>query len=302
MAFHVPEKNFAQYDEVEERFRVLLKKGVITGIDEDTLDRWLANFRTDEERYFASCVLGRLTFRSKSMIDSSIDHMLHCVLPTDLRRHKLFPYPDIESFLKAIQQNDPLHAVRFVGVDGSKQNDTGKSGVVMIRHYKRRATIHKSITCRPDSLSQLPPHVRCLVFIDDMLGTGKQFEGFAKEHLLAEKKDIHMVYCPLVAFHEGVGNLQKTCPWLTVLPIEVLNDRHKFFFESTNNPGIWAVDDTNTVDDAKGFFDRLATRRGIPKSTRHGLDLLLGFEDATPNNSLSVLWARSDDWSKLLTR
>ena len=302
MTFSVPEKHYSLYHEVQQRFRVLLKKRVVTGIDEETLDCWLANFTTEEERYFAACVLGRLTFRSKSMIESSIDQLLHCVLPTYLRQKGLFPHADIDSFLSSIQRDDPTHSIRFVGVDGSKENDTGKSGVVMIRHYKRRAGIHKGITSRPDALDRLPPHVNCLVFIDDMLGTGRQFDTFAKTHALAEKSTIHMVYCPLVAFHDGLSALSKSCPWLTVLPLEVLTERHQFFCESTQTPGIWAVDETNTVADARGFYDRLTTKRGIPKSTRHGLDLLLGFEDATPNNSLSVLWASSESWATLLTR
>ena len=58
----------------------------------------------------------------------------------------------------------------------------------------------------------------------------------------------------------------------------------------------------NTVKDVKFFFEELATQHGIPASTHHGLDLLLGFEDATPNNTLSALWASSSSWAKLLTR
>ncbi|WP_204127132.1 hypothetical protein [Pseudomonas ogarae] len=302
MSFHVPEKHVSLFSEVQQRFRMLLKKRIVTGIDEETLDCWLANFRTDEERYFAACVLGRLIFRSKSMIDSSIDQLLNCMLPTYLRRKGLYQYDDIEGFLNSIQQDNPAHFLRFVGVDGSKQNDTGKSGVVVIRNYKRRARIPKSITTRPDALDQLPAHVRCVVFLDDMLGTGKQFETFAKTYALADKSDIHIVYCPLVAFQSGLNKLKESCPWLTVLPIETLDERHQFFCESTQTTGLWAVDEVNTVDDAREFYDRLATKRGIPKATRHGLDLLLGFEDSTPNNSLSFLWASSDDWVNLLTR
>lgn len=302
MSFHVPEKNASLFSEVQQRFRMLLKKRIITGIDEETLDCWLANFKTEEERYFAACVLGRLIFRSKNMIDSSIDQLLNCMLPTYLRQKGLYPYDDIDSFLSSIRQDDPSHFIRFVGVDGSKQNDTGKSGVVVIRHYKRREKIPKSVTIRPDALNELPEHVKCIVFLDDMLGTGKQFETFAKTHALAEKSGLQIVYCPLVAFQDGLDKLGKSCPWLTVLPIETLNERHQFFCESAQTPGVWAVDGANTVLDTRGFYDRLATKRGIPKTTRHGLDLLLGFEDSTPNNSLSVLWASSDDWANLLMR
>ncbi|MEE4106245.1 hypothetical protein V2I78_19400 [Pseudomonas viridiflava] len=302
MSFHVPEKNGSLLSEVQQRFRMLLKRRIVTGIDEETLDCWLANFSTDEERYFAACVLGRLIFRSKGMIDSSIDQLLNCVLPTYLRQRQIYPYTDIEGFLRSIQKDDSAHFIRFVGVDGSKQNDTGKSGVVVIRHYKRRAKISKSVTIRPDALGQLPAHVKCVVFLDDMLGTGKQFETFAKTHALAQRTDLHFLYCPLVAFESGLSALARSCPWLTVLPIETLSEKHQFFYESTRTPGLWAVDEINTVVAVRSFYDQLASKRGIPKATKHGLDLLLGFEDSTPNNSLSVLWASSENWVNLLTR
>lgn len=302
MAFHVPDKNYGLFQDVVERFRVLLKQRVITGIDETTLDCWLGNFHTDEEQYFAACVLGRLIYRSQAMIDSAIDHLLHCTLPTFLRQHGLFPHDDIESFLRALQTADSDYHLRFVAVDGSRAIDTGKSGGLIIRRYKQYAGVDKLLTCRSEKLGELPATVQCLVFVDDTLGTGKQIDGFAKEHGLAEKTHIRMVYCPLVAHEEGLRKLSETCPWLTVLPVEILDGRHQFFCESTERPGIWKIDECNTVADAKAFYLQLAKKRGIPASTKFSLDLVLGFEHSTPNNTLSLLWASSDDWAALLTR
>jgi hypothetical protein len=302
MTFHVPDKNHDLFGDVLDRFRVLLKKRVITGIDETALDRWLGNFNTDEERYFAACILNRLIFRSQAMINSSIDHLLHCMLPTFLRQNDLFPHNDIESFLRALRTNDSSYHVRFVGVDGSKTSDTGKSGVLVIRRYKQHAGIDKLLTCRPDKFAELSNKVRCIVFVDDMLGTGKQFYDFAVENALAEKKHIRMVYCPLVAHNNGLQWLRAKCSWLTVLPVEVLDERHQFFCESIKNPGFWKVDESNTAVDARVFYDNLAIKHGIPKSTRFTLDLVLGFEHSTPNNSLSLLWASSDKWTALLKR
>ncbi|HCF9476681.1 hypothetical protein [Pseudomonas aeruginosa] len=302
MAFHVPDESYDLLADVLGRFRVLLKKQVITGLDEAQLDRWLGNFKTEEEQYFAACVLGRLIYRSNAMIDSAIDHLLHCTLPTYLRQHHLFPHDDIESFLTALSAQNRGYHIRFVGVDGSKDSDTGKSGALIIRRYKQHAGINKLSTCRPDKLNELPGHVSCLVFVDDMLGTGKQFEDFAKELGLAEKKGLRIFYCPLIAHAKGLERLRDTCPWLTVLPIEIFDERHQFFCESADSPGLWKVDESNTVEDARTFYDALALKHGLPATKKFGLDLLLGFEHSTPNNSLSLLWADSDTWTPLLTR
>ncbi|WP_248804105.1 hypothetical protein [Pseudomonas sp. MWU13-2100] len=235
MPFHVPDKHYSLYSDVERRFRGMLQRGVITGTEESTLDRWLDNFQSEEELYFAARVLERLIFRSQGMIESSIDQMLHCVLPAYLRQRDLYPHPSIEAFLEALGESIPSYPLRFVGVDGNRAFDTGKSGVVIIRHYKRHAGINKAITCRPDSLSPPPEGVRCLVFVDDMLGTGKQFKDFVSDNKLAEIQGVHMVYCPLVAFEKGIEKLQ-IFPWLTVLPIEVLDKRHQFFSASAKSP------------------------------------------------------------------
>lgn len=301
MPFHVPERHLSLYSEVERRFKSMLQRGVITGTEESTLDRWLDNFQSDEELYFAARVLERLIFRSQSMIESSIDQLLHCMLPTYLRQHGLYSHSSIEAFLEALGSSDPSYPLRFVGVDGQKAFDTGKSGAVIIRHYKRHGGIHKVLTCRPDKLHPLPEQVKCLVFVDDMLGTGQQFKNFLRDNKLEELEGVRMVYCPFVAFRDGVKALDKY-PWLTVLPIEVLEVRHQFFSESIKTSGLWAIDDANTAADARAFYDQLAIDKGIPPTTRHGLELVLGFEHSTPNNSLSLLWAGSDNWTPLFKR
>lgn len=303
MAFHVPNANDGLLEAVLGRFRVLLKKGAITGIDETKLDRWISNFRTNEERYLAACMLNRLIYRSQAMIDSSIDYLLHCLLPTYLRGIGQFPYADIESFLEALQQDNRNYPLRIVGVDGRRAFDTGKSGAVIIRQYKRRAGISKFLTCRPDALdNELSKNVKCVVFVDDMLGTGIQFDTFAKEHALDQKEGIHIAYCPLVAHANGLGKLKLSCPWLTVLPVEVFDGQHDFFCELEGHPGIWCVDGVNTVFDVKEFYNQITTRHQIPKLKEFNLGLVLGFEHSTPNNSLSMLWASSDKWAALLTR
>lgn len=223
MAFHVPEVNHGLLEDVLDRFCVLLEKRAITGIDETRLDRWIANFRTDEEHYLAACMLNRLIYRSQAIIDSSIDHLLNCLLPTYLRKIDHFPQLDIENFLEVLQLDDSDFPIRIVGVDGSRAFDTGKSGGVIIRQYKRCAGIPRFLTCRSDALSELSRVVRRLVSVDDMLGTVTQFDKLAKEHALPEEEGVHIVYCPLIAHAAGLKALKDACPWLIVLPVEVID-------------------------------------------------------------------------------
>lgn len=289
MAFHVPDKSTNLFDEVVPRFRVLLKQRVITGIDETRFEQWLGNFESEEECYFAACLLNRLVFRSSAMIESSFDQLLHCIIPSFLRKKGLFPYQDIDSFLNELRTPNLDCPIRFIGVDGDRPTDTGKSGPMIIRMFKQRAKINNSLTLRADSLKNLPDVVKCLIFLDDTLGTGKQFSKFAKLHSLAENKT-QLLFCPLVAYTDGIQKLRDEHDSLVTLPVETLDSRHRFFSESSKKPGFWNVDESNTVEDAREFSRSLAEKHGI-STTSFCLDLLLGFEGATPNNTLSILWA-----------
>lgn len=108
MAFFVPNQFYNLYDEVEQRFRLLIRKQVITGIDEIKFDAWLSNFTSTEDRYLAARLMDGLIFRSNSMVFSSIDHLLQSILPKELKGHSLFPYQNIEEFLQSLIDGDPL--------------------------------------------------------------------------------------------------------------------------------------------------------------------------------------------------
>lgn len=87
MAFHVPTDQSGFFLDVDLRFRLLLRKGIITGIDPIRLNNWLANFVSLEDKYLAAHLLCGLTYRSDAMIKSSFQHLMECELPRVLREH-----------------------------------------------------------------------------------------------------------------------------------------------------------------------------------------------------------------------
>ncbi|UUZ74592.1 hypothetical protein LP414_19575 [Polaromonas sp. P1(28)-13] len=237
------------------------------------------------------------------MVDSSIDQLLECILPCELRRLGLFSHASIDEFLAVLADAGDNYPIRFVAIDGTHEAAPGKSGAVVIREFQRHARISKRLTCRPEHIVTLPATVKCLIYVDDMLGTGKQFNSFAKHYSLEKQsQDRKQFYCPLIAHQDGVGKVEMQNPWLMVRPVELLDQRHSFLRAADVNKTLWAVDQKNAVNDVIQHLQALCSLKYIPGQTKFSLNLLLGFEHATPNNTLPIMWARSSSWHPLLIR
>lgn len=303
MAFHVPTDHQSFFRDVDLRFRLLLSKSIITGIDSIRLNNWLANFVSPEDKYLAAHLLNGLTYRSDAMVKSSFQHLIDCELPRVLRERGGMSFADLEALDATLSGGTATSPIRFVAVDGTFEQTPGKSGAVMIRQFKRHLGVSKALLCRPERLDQLPESVKVLIFIDDLVGSGQQFKSFASHYKLEEhSKRRCLVYCPLLAFDQGLSNLHKALPWLQILTVETLDSSHQFFRESATSPQVWGVDQVNTVQDVRDHVATLCQRNGIRASTRHCLDLLVAFEHAVPNNSLPMLSIRSAQWEPLFDR
>jgi len=303
MALHVPQDRQGLYHDVIHRFRQLLHKGIITGIDPIRLNNWLANFVTDEDKYLAAHLLSGLTYRSDAMVKSSFQHLVDCELPRVLRATGALSFDDLESFDRVLTTDDVVAPFRFVAVDGTFEKTPGKSGAVVIRSFKRHLGVSRTLLCRPERLAELPATVKALIFIDDLVGTGRQFETFATHYKFADQaRQRALVYCPLLAFKAGLTNLAKKLPWLDIHPVETLDDSHQFFRVNDKDTTLWDVDKVNKVQDVRDHVADLCKRNAIPSRTKHCLDLVVAFEHAVPNNSVPMLSIKSAQWQPLFDR
>ncbi|KQV96641.1 hypothetical protein [Pelomonas sp. Root1237] len=302
MTFHVAEKHAGLFEQVERRFRLLLSRNVVTGITETQFDKWLSNLVTDEEQYLGARLLENLTFRSEPMVGSAIGHILECILPSELRRSGA-AVRSVDEFVASLRSPGMGRLVRFVEVDDPKGRTPGKSGALVMRELHRLGGVDKSLTCLPENIGTLPKAVKCLVFVDDMLGTGTQFKAFCDKYKLEqEAANRTLIYCPLAAFHTGLDHLATECPWMKVCPVEQFGEQHRFFRGDANKPEMWAVDQVNTVADVRQFVEDLCKSHGIRAAGDYALELLLGFHHATPNNTLPIMYAQTATWNNLLIR
>lgn len=84
-SFQLPRDGLTYIQEISARCRNLIDRDIWKDLDVARFRRWLANFKTNEEKYFAACVLDNLMYRSKDQTLALIKQMLQRILP-DLMR------------------------------------------------------------------------------------------------------------------------------------------------------------------------------------------------------------------------
>lgn len=265
----------------------------------------MTNFVTDEERYFAACVLDSLIYRSENQTIALIKQLYQRILP-DLSRQAIPPVgKDIDwlNILNRAEKNDPK--VRLIPVRTS-DDSPAKSTHQVLRLMKRNLGIEEqwmvSASEIPDCINK---GVRTFIFIDDFLGTGVQFEEFfLTEQLNVYRNNVYMAYLPLAGHETGIAHLNTIFPELHVKPVERLDKSHGLF----SSEGQCFKDGTNSSECAKIFYYELLKKKQIqiagPSRRGYGcLELAYFFSHAAPDNCLPILWwDKTTSWKPLFNR
>jgi hypothetical protein len=300
--FQVPLHGFTFHTQVMNRCLDLIDRGVWGGMKPVRLRRWFKNFDTDEERYFAACIMDSLIYRSDDQTTALLVHLFQRPL-VDLTRRDPPSTGPITNWLDELRSLKS--SIRLVAAV-QKHDLPHKSAHLVSRLMKRQLGIRAQWIAKPWELDQhINTGARTLVFIDDFLGTGRQFEDLIKrEHLNRLFTSSYAIYAPFVAHDSGIDYLRSQFPTLRIAAAETLDDRHSLF-----QPESRCFDDgVNTPESAKAFYVDLLTRkgihlRGIDRFGYGGLGLAYAFEHAVPDNNLPLLWWPSaGNWAPLFDR
>jgi hypothetical protein len=307
VAFQIPEGQEGLADRIEQQFDALVRANVIADVFSATdLRRWLGNFRTPEEKYFAAKLLQSAVIRSWRMIDSSLRQVVDIIAPHLLRQFNLHQVQCLDLFESELQRDHPRIPIRFMAVDGCRIDvAAGNSGDAVLRRFGTRFQVGEQFRLRadrPESFVHDQPVL--LVLLDDLLGTGTQITRFIHQYgLNPSPPNIHLVYVPLLATEEGLEKVRRECgDCLSVWPIEELDASAQFFHAEADGLTTWSRDGHNTVNDAREFYRLLAENREIGRERQFSLELTTIMPERCPNNSLRAYWATSGQWYPLKAR
>ena len=192
--------------------------------------------------------------------------------------------------------------IRLVPVIKAKDPPT-KSGPLVLRKIQKRLELFDRWTIWPwdVSLAIQTQNVKAIIFVDDFLGSGDQFTQFLQsQNLPTAHPGIEWIYAPVIASREGMGLLRSVQPTIKVVTAEVLEDTHKFFCAKN-----WELLTSGAIaeNDAKAFYLELLKRKGLDfPSFEFGysdMELCIGLEHSSPDNSLPILWHKGETWTSL---
>lgn len=304
--FCIPKDGEAFINQIIERCENLTKAGIWEGLDTIRLGIWMNNFKTSTERYFAACILDALIYRSNAQTFAMMKQLFQQSLPNILRIQPPVFTAEIDWYKQLqlpIYVKDPH--IRIIPVIKSTDPPT-KSGPLVCRYYRRELKLNQNLMIWPWQIDFAKNiGVNAFLFVDDFLGTGDQFKQFMDNFSINDKLvNTDAIYAPLVAHEKGIEFLQKSYPELRICAVEKLTEKYNLFTKDS----LWFKDQDNINSplSAYTFYNNLVKDRDLPASEYltgyGGFAIAYGFEHATPDNSLPILWERTKNWEPLLER
>lgn len=309
MAFTAPDDYLEFYDEVVRKSYALIELNYISGITKKNLNLWLDNFKTKEEKYFSSLLLDSIIYRNKNAIISLTMRIIQTILPNILEKLDIYKFKSIKEWEEKLISDVSYKGLPFIfstidTVDGK----CGKSGHELIRLLSKNEIINRNLTL---DLNFSKPNQSCktVIFLDDLLGSGKQFEDFIKLNLDKLSDIDNIIYCPLVAHETGLKRIKEFSLEISkriyVYPAEKINEKYNFFYQKLNNSK--SIDGINLDRDIIEFHEKLMINNNLVKDVNEiygfgSLGLLYFFETGIPNNTLPILRNQTKDWNRLIYR
>lgn len=288
----VPEHSEQIVQSIYDRTKQLCALNLLP-IQSNRFEGWKKQFVTSEERFFSAVVLKQLIFRTDEQFDASIASLFYGPL-----NRACYPTEHDGRLVSALAQRKSGDTY-LVPVLRDSDPPT-KSGPLVLRRVQKSLALAAVHFCWP---WMVPSGAKTIIFIDDILGSGTQFNKFLKRWEFEKRIGVNLIYAPAVAHETGIDAVSKSSPSVKVMTAEKLGVSHGFFSEH-----VWArmEGDILAADALAWYLKFAASRKLIPSIGTLGsgdLALTIGFEHGTPNNSLPLLWyGAGGAWVPLLER
>lgn len=260
---------------------------------------WLNQFDKGPEKILALLILRFLIYRTSDQLKSSLKQAFKSAATN------FIPSAYIA---ENIEWRDVLTG-KVAGLSfcygPAKQDDTrpGKSGEVISRLLKFCIPLDESQLVYPDKLLELKENQRYLL-IDDGIYTGTQLTTFIREGggFMVGNGQAGIVVG--LAHEEAIQNLQKAFPSIPIFYGEKITPKECFVEMSAEwvSNGLWQFSDTSPLDQYNAVVEKKGNFENPAPLGFGNLGCMIAYEHGIPDNSLQLLWGKSDTWNPLFER
>lgn len=222
------------------------------------IKKWLENFLPSEYAY-ALRVMEKIAFYSNSQVEEWV-----AILAETIR-----------SIYK-----EGLTDVYFFGI-GNSPSDSGSKFL-----YSFRQKLKLSDFNFPKEIEKVKPlNPKALIFVDDIIGTGKQASRYFQKNL--KDLNIDCYYCALVGFKNGIDYIKENSGFKKVFVAKILSDSDQAF--SPNSTIFPAENEKIKIKEiAQKYGNELYP---IGPLGFNNCQAMVVFEHNVPNNTLPIIWA-----------
>lgn len=264
-------------------------------ITPESVKAWVNQFEGEQEIRLAWLLLRNLIFRTNPQLESSLRQALKSAVTHFL---------DVEN-IKNVSWRDALKK-DYKDLDFycgppvvNSFTPPGKSGELITRMINRHYDIDKWY---PKDITIFENKDRYLI-VDDGTYTGEQLTGFLQSwgvDYSSGKVAIVVGLAHTVALEE----LRKLFPRVRIFYGELLTENNSLDFLSKKwmEDGLWFNDHKSPRDVYMDIYNRVGP---FTKSGPEGfgsLGLLVAYEHGIPDDSVQLLWDRSEKWKPLIVR
>lgn len=293
MSFLLPQNHEQLYTEVLERCFCLINLNYWNRIDEHSLEKWLSNFTTDEEKFFAIQILFNFQYRNNKAMISMFKQIIQVLLPQKLEELGIYEIESIEKWEKILTtENNELFKLPFRFSTINKKGSIGESGDALFRLMAQKNIVNKKFGRFIDSIKE---DCKTVILIDDITGSGSQFINFFNRYKSSFDKFDNIIYAPLVAHIDAITILKNLDNRIHLIPSEILTKDESFYS---------IIDENNANKEYIDFTKEIMKKQKLKITFPFGFSeqaILYGLDISTPNNNHSFIY-HDKKWNPLLRR
>lgn len=252
--------------------------------DRQTIENWLDNFEENEKEY-ALYLLTKFTFYKSEEIDQLGKSAFNLLM------HEFSFNLELDGNSHIPTRNYILQHTKFFPMKGHGAT----SGAMLQYSFRHVNKLDSSIFL--EDLNNIPDEVHEIVFIDDILGSGKESEDYWNDVISKiQRKDLTLYYIPYLGMKKGIERIISKTK-LKIMPVIEISDMHQAFSENSiyfKNTDLKSTCCTISEKYGKTLFP--------PGPLGYGnTQLLVGFQHNVPDNTLPIIW-QSVGWTPIFKR